>query len=292
MQKISPFLWFDNQAEEAAKLYASAFGDSAIGRVARYGDSGPGPKGEVMTIGFRLQGLELAALNGGPVFKFSPATSLFVSCETADEADVLWRKLSDGGKVLMELQKYPFSEKFGWVADKYGLSWQLNVGGRGKKITPFLMFVGSAQGKAEEAIRSYVSVFKSSRVDQVERYGTGEPGTPGTVKHARFTLDGCEFMAMDSNGPHDFTFTPALSFFVNCETQAEIDEYWEKLSDGGKTGQCGWLDDRYGVSWQIVPSIMGELMSDGDAKRSGRVMDVMLKMNKLDIAALEKAYAG
>ena len=290
MQKINPFLWFDTQAEEAAAFYTSLFDNSGIVSTARYGDAGPGPKGSVLTVTFQLEGQSFMALNGGPQFSFTPAISFFVTCTTENEVDALWRKLSKGGKILMELQKYPFSEKFGWVADRYGLTWQLNLAGSEKKISPFLMFVGKQHGKTEEAITSYASVFKGSRIDQVERYGAGREEPEGTVMHARFSLAGQEFMAMDSSREHAFTFTPAVSFFVNCTTQEEVDELWEKLSQGGKKGQCGWLEDRYGVSWQIVPTVLGELLGDPDPVRSKRVMEAMLKMTKLDIEGLQQAY--
>jgi len=289
MQKITPFLWFDTQAEEAVALYTSLFGNSKILRTARYGEAGPGPKGSVMSLTFRLEGQEFMALNGGPYFSFTPATSFFVSCTTENEVDALWRGLSEGGTVLMDLASYPFSKKFGWVADRFGLSWQLHLAGRDKRITPFLMFVGGQHGKAEEAMRRYVSLFKNSRVDQIERFGAAENGAEGTVKHGRFLLNGQEFMAMDSNQKHDFPFTPAMSFFVDCATQEEIDEFWEGLSEGGKTGQCGWLEDRYGVSWQIVPTVLGELLEDDDAGRSKRVMEAMLRMTKLDIKELQRS---
>jgi len=290
MQKITPFLWFDHQAEEAAKFYTSLFGNSKIVRTARYGESGPGPKGTVMTVTFQLEGQEFIALNGGPQFTFTPAISFFVTCATEKEVDALWQRLSDRGKVLMELQKYPFSEKFGWVSDRYGVSWQLNLAGLQKRITPFLMFVGKQHGKAEEAMKSYVSLFKRSSIDQVERYGAVQGETEGTVMHARFSLGGQEFMAMDSNREHQFTFTPAISFFVNCKTQAEVDELWEKLSSGGTKEKCGWLQDGYGVSWQIVPTVLGELLGDPDPVRARRVMEAMLKMKKLDIKGLQQAY--
>ncbi len=290
MQKIKPFLWFDSQAEEAAKLYTSLFDNSKIVSAARFGDAGPGPKGSVMTVTFQLEGQRFIALNGGPQFSFTPAISFFVTCRTEKEVDALWRKLSDGGKVFMELQKYPFSEKFGWVADKYGLTWQLNLAGREKKITPFFMFVGRQQGKAEEAMKSYVSIFKGSGIDQVERYGAGQQDPEGTVMHARFSLAGQEFMAMDSSREHAFTFTPAISLFVDCTTQKEVDELWETLSKGGKKGQCGWLEDKYGVSWQVVPTVLGELLGDPDPARSRRVMEAMLGMTRLDIRGLQEAY--
>jgi predicted 3-demethylubiquinone-9 3-methyltransferase (glyoxalase superfamily) len=291
VKKISPFLWFDSEAEEAAKLYTSIFRDSGIGQVSRYGDAGPGPAGRVMMASFSLQGLGINALNGGPVFKFTPAVSFFVNCATEGEIEALWAELSVSGKVLMDLAKYPFSEKYGWVEDRYGLSWQLFLGGPRAGVTPLLMFCGAAQGKAEEAMRSYASIFKDSRIDQVERYAAGEGGSVGKIKHARFSLAGCDFMAMDSGVEQSFTFTPATSFVANCDTQEEVDELWERLSEGGSKGQCGWLEDRYGVSWQVVPVALAELMGGG-GERAERVTAAMLKMTKLDIALLKKAYEG
>ncbi len=155
-----------------------------------------------------------------------------------------------------------------------------------QKIKPFLWF----DDRAEEAANFYVSVFKHSKVTGISRYGEDEPGTPGTVMTASFELEGLQFIALNG-GPH-FTFTPAISFFVNCVTQAEVDELWEKLSAGGETSQCGWLKDKFGVSWQIVPEALGELMSDPDDAKSDRVMQAMLRMTKIDIAGLQRAYDG
>jgi len=190
----------------------------------------------------------------------------------------------------LELDTYPFSEKFGWVEDQYGVSWQLNLARRMGTITPFLMFVRENHGKAEEAMNFYVSLFKHSRIVAINRYGADEEEPEGTVKHATFSLNGQEFMAMDSNRVHPFTFTPAISFLVNCETQEEVDELWERFSEGGEIEQCGWLKDKYGVSWQIVPTVLGELMQDNDSGESERVMRAMLQMEKLDIQALKRAY--
>jgi predicted 3-demethylubiquinone-9 3-methyltransferase (glyoxalase superfamily) len=239
-----------------------------------------------MTADFQLEGQSFTALNGGPQFHFTPAMSLFVSCTKEKEVDTLWRTLSEGGKVLMELQKYPFSEKYGWLTDRYGLSWQLNLGGRAKRISPFLLFVGKQHGKAEEAIKYYASIFEGSTIDQMERYPAGREEPEGTVMHARFSLAGEELMAMESAGKHDFTFTPAVSLFVSCKTQEEVDELWEKLSAGGQKGQCGWLEDRYGVSWQIIPTVLGELLR---SSRSKPVMEAMFKMTKIDIRKLQEA---
>jgi predicted 3-demethylubiquinone-9 3-methyltransferase (glyoxalase superfamily) len=153
-----------------------------------------------------------------------------------------------------------------------------------QKITPFLWF----DGKAEEAMNFYVSVFKNSKVVKVSRYGEGGPVPKGTVMSATFQLEGQDFFAL--NGGPQFTFTPAISLFVNCETQQEVDELWDKLSDGGKKERCGWLKDKYGLSWQIIPSALGKLMGDKDPAKSHRVMMAMMQMDKIDIQRLQEAY--
>jgi predicted 3-demethylubiquinone-9 3-methyltransferase (glyoxalase superfamily) len=155
-----------------------------------------------------------------------------------------------------------------------------------QKITPFLWF----DGKAEEAMNFYISIFKNSKVGRVTRYGEGGPGPKGTVMSATFQLEGQEFMAL--NGGPQFRFTPAISFFVNCETQQEVDELWEKLSEGGKKDRCGWLKDKYGLSWQIIPSALGRMLGDKDPEKSKRVMEAMLQMDKIDIKGLREAYEG
>lgn len=294
MKKINPFLWFDHQAEEAVNFYQSIFKNSMVLNVSRYGEEGAKvsgmDEGAVMTIMFTLEGQEFIALNGGPHFKFTPAISFFVNCDTREEVDELWQKLSEGGNVLMGLDQYPFSERFGWVADRYGISWQLNWGSRKQKITPFFMYVGDQKGKAEEAIHMYTSIFKHSGIEEIERYGEGDAEPEGTIKRAIFALNGQEFMAIDSSWDHLFTFTPAISFFVNCESQDEVDECWDKLSAGGEEGECGWLKDQYGVSWQIVPTELNRLLNDADPIKARNVMKAMLQMKKIDIDHLKKAY--
>ena len=152
-----------------------------------------------------------------------------------------------------------------------------------QKITPFLWF----NNQAEEAMNFYTSIFRNSKKGRIRRYGEAGPGPSGSAMSAEFELDGQPFIALNG-GPH-FTFTPAVSFFVNCETQAEVDDFWEKLSAGGQTQQCGWLTDKYGLSWQIVPSVLGRLLQDKDAKKSANVMKAMMQMVKLDIRGLEQA---
>jgi len=155
-----------------------------------------------------------------------------------------------------------------------------------QKVTPFLWY----DGNAEEAVNSYVSIFKDARVITMTRYGDTGPGPKGSVMTAVFQLFGQEFIAL--NGGPQFKFTPAVSFVVNCETQKEVDEYWEKLSVGGRTDQCGWLTDKYGLSWQIVPTVLGKFLSDKDPQKANRVMQALMKMTKLDIERLQRAYDG
>jgi predicted 3-demethylubiquinone-9 3-methyltransferase (glyoxalase superfamily) len=153
-----------------------------------------------------------------------------------------------------------------------------------QKITPFLWF----EGKAEEAAKFYVSLFKNSKIVRVRRYGEAGPGPKGSVMSATFQLEGQEFIAL--NGGPQFTFTPAISFFVDCETQREVDDLWEKLSAGGAKNRCGWLTDKYGVTWQIVPTALGKMLQDKDTEKAKRVMQAMLQMDKIDIARLKQAY--
>ena len=299
MSKIVPCLWFDHQAEEAAQFYASLFQDSGIDEISRYGKEGfeihGQPEGRVLTVAFHLAGYKLVALNGGPHFSFTPAISLFVVLESEAEVDALWQRLGEGGSVLMPLQGYEWSPKFGWLNDRYGLSWQIMLGKRadvGQTITPALFFVGPQSGKAEAAIEFYTSVFSGSTIDGILRWEGDGPDPAGTVKHAQFRLAGETFMVMDSAHDHQFGFTEAISFMVYCDTQDEIDYFWTAMSAVPQAEQCGWLKDRFGVSWQILPSILLELMSDPDRTKSGRVMTALLGMKKLDIARLKAAHAG
>lgn len=301
MRKITPFLWFNDQAEEAAKFYAEVFSDSKIGNVARYDEAAAAvsgkPEGSAMTVSFRLEGQDFVGLNGGPLFTFNPSISFYVQCETEDEVDSLWRKLSQGGATLMDLGKYDWSEKYGWIADKYGVSWQVSLGRLsdvGQKITPVLLFVGKQHGKAEKALNLYTSVFKESDVDGILRYGA-EDGSEkeGTVKHAQFSLAGNKFMVMDGGLNHQFSFNESISFMVHCGTQEEVDYYWAKLTaDGGQESMCGWLKDRFGVSWQIIPEVLPRLLGDPDRVKAARAMGAMLQMKKINIKNLEQAYGG
>jgi predicted 3-demethylubiquinone-9 3-methyltransferase (glyoxalase superfamily) len=293
MQKIVPHFWFDKEALEAAEFYTSLFDDSTIKGMTTLYDT---PSGTTEIVTIEISGQEFMLLSAGPLFKFTPAISFLIACNTKEEVDALWGKLSGGGTALMPLDAYPFSEKYGWVEDRYGLSWQVMYLGGGKmtqKITPTLMFTGDQYAKAEEAINFYTSVFRNAKAGDILRYEAGEePDKEGTIKHAAFVLEGYGFAAMDSALAHGFTFNEAISFIVYCDTQDEIDHYWEKLSAVPEAEQCGWLKDRFGVSWQIVPTVMDEMMRTGDAEKLARVTEAFLKMKKFDIEGLKKAYDG
>ena len=291
-QKIRPHLWFDKEANEAAAFYSSILKDSRIRSKATLANT---PSGDVDLVTVELSGQEFSLISAGPLFKFNPSVSFLVALSTSDEVDSLWKNLSEGGSALMELGEYPFSERYGWIQDRYGLSWQLiYVGQREIKqpITPMLMFVGKQCGKAEEAIGFYGSVF-DGKVGSILRYGENEaPDQEGSIKHATFTLKGQEFMAMDSAYAHKFAFNEAISFMVHCNTQEEIDRYWGKLSADRKAEQCGWLKDKYGLSWQVIPTILEEMLGHKDKKRVARVTEAFLKMKKFDIEALKRAFDG
>lgn len=292
-QKITPFLWFDKEAGEAAKLYASLFKDSKITDVTTLRGT---PSGTVEIVAAEFFGQGFSLFSAGPLFKFTPAVSFLIACGTKEEVDILWKTLSEKGKTMMELGEYPFSGRYGWVQDRYGVSWQVMfMGNRAfkQRITPTLMFTGGNWGKAEEAIRFYASVFKKAAIGEILRYGKDEaPDQETSVKHASFTLEGQGFAAMDSARVHGVAFNEAISFTVTCKTQKEIDHYWQKLSADPAAEQCGWLKDKYGVSWQIVPSMLNGMLKDKDPKKAARVTEAFLKMKKFNIAALKRAYQG
>ncbi len=300
MQKITCHLWFDREAREAAEFYVSVFGgDSKVNSITPINDT---PSGDAEMVMFRLRGHDFMAISAGPVFKFNPSVSFMLNFDPSqsknalEDLDRLWVKLSEGGTPLMPLGEYPFSKRYGWIRDKYGLTWQLILtnpeGEQRPFITPSLLFTDNVCGKAEEAKDYYVSVFKNSRDGIVARYGANmEPDKEGTIMYEDFMLDGVWFAAMDSAREHDYTFNEAVSFIVSCSTQKEIDYFWEKLSAYPEAEQCGWCKDKFGVSWQIVPDNMGELMG-GTAEQRQRVTLAFLKMKKFDIEILEQAYKG
>jgi predicted 3-demethylubiquinone-9 3-methyltransferase (glyoxalase superfamily) len=216
-----------------------------------------------------------------------------VVCSTPEEVDAKYAALSEGGSELMPLGEYPFSRRYAWIQDRYGLSWQLMLvegGVNGQKITPDFLFSDGECGKAEEAVTFYTGLFEDSEISQISRYGEGEAHDPrAKVNYAGFTLDGIKFVAMDHGYGADFTFNEAFSLIINCKDQEEIDYFWDKLSAVPEAEQCGWLKDRFGVSWQIVPEFMDEVMYHSSREEKARVAEVFLKMKKFDIKELEQA---
>jgi predicted 3-demethylubiquinone-9 3-methyltransferase (glyoxalase superfamily) len=197
----------------------------------------------------------------------------------------------------MPLDKYPFSERYGWLQDKYGVSWQLiftNPEGEERPfITPSLLFVGQVSGKAEEATDFYLSVFQNAKRGMIARYPAGmAPDKEGSVMFTDFMLENQWFAAMDSAREHNFAFNEAISFMVSCDTQEEIDYYWSKLSAVPESEQCGWLKDKYGVSWQVTPADMSRMIREGTPEQIARIVDAFMRMKKFDLAALRRAYEG
>jgi predicted 3-demethylubiquinone-9 3-methyltransferase (glyoxalase superfamily) len=289
-QKIVPHLWFDKEAKSATAFYTSLFEKSKIKTTTTITET---PSGDCDIVTFDLAGQNFMAISAGPYFKFNPSISLFVVFDNEKEIEKTWNALIKGGEELMPYKTYPWAHKYGWLQDKYGLSWQLSWSEHhvmNKKITPLLMFTNNVAGKATEAIETYTKIFPNSKKEIVVPYGKNEGDKEGFIKHARFSLAGENFMAMDSSAPHAFNFNEAVSFVVHCDTQKEIDYYWEKLSAVPEAEQCGWLKDKYGISWQIVPSIMEEMMTSGDKEKIARVTQAFLKMKKFDIKKLKEAY--
>jgi predicted 3-demethylubiquinone-9 3-methyltransferase (glyoxalase superfamily) len=282
MNKITPHLWFDKEAKEAGAFYASVFPDSRVKQIAQLHNT---PSGSVDLVAIELFGQEFRLISAGPDFKFTPAVSFLVACRTKDEVDAYWRQLSNGGKALMDIGSYPFSERYGWLQDRYGLSWQLMYStNAGARITPVLMFTQKVDGKAEEAIKFYTSVFHNAKIGDIMR------NEQGTVRWGSFTLEGQQFAAMDGGSAHAFTFNEAISFIVNCDTQEEIDAYWNKLSADPNSEQCGWLKDKFGLSWQVTPVVMSEMLATNNPQKLARVTEAFLKMKKFDVAKLKAAY--
>jgi predicted 3-demethylubiquinone-9 3-methyltransferase (glyoxalase superfamily) len=288
MNKIEPCLWFDHQAEEAAAFYATVFPHAEIGKTARYGESGSEvsgqKKGSVMTVMFQIENMKMMGLNGGDYFKFSPGISFFVWCETEKEIDEMWSKLSKGGPTYFELKQYPWAPKYGWCTDKFGVSWQLMLQKHPNKIAPAIHFSGKNLGKAAEAVQFYTKTFKNSKAGSLSL----DPQT-NYLLHGTFFLNETEFVMMEGPSPATHEITQATSFMISCKNQEEVDHYWETLSMGGEIQQCGWLRDKYGVAWQVIPEVMSELMSSKNPGQSEKVMKAMLTMKKLDIQKLEAA---
>lgn len=292
MERIIPYLWFDKEAKEAVGFYTSLFADAEM-TLEQHLEGTPSGD-DAATYEFKLAGQTFGAINGGPYFKFNPSVSFMVLCDTKEDVQDLWGKMIDGGKELMAIQQYDFSEYYGWLEDKYGLSWQI-ISAEGmeyeQKIVPHLMYSGPSIGKAKEAMDYYTEIFKDGEIRSIHEYGDEEGiHSEAKIAYAEFSILGYEMLAADNSYEVDYEFNEAVSIMVMCVTQAEIDYYWEKLSAVPEAEQCGWLKDKFGVSWQIVPSSMNELLSKGTQKQINAVTEAFLPMKKLDIEHLERAW--
>lgn len=272
---IYPCVWCNNNAAELAEFYVSVFPDTKII------DENP------VVVRLEMSGQRLMLLNGSDLFRPNPSISLMYLTSLESEVEQIYAKLIETGTALMPLDQYPFSPMYGWVEDQFGVSWQLYTGKEDiiQKIVPTLMFVNHNNGKAAEAVDFYTSLFPDAESRGLLRYSGEEGETTGNIQHGEFLINHYLLMIMDSSWPHAFNFTEGVSLVVECDSQQEIDSYWSGLiSGGGEESMCGWLKDRYGVRWQIVPSTIDKLIA-----RSPRVMEEMMKMRKLDIRRLQQA---
>ena len=291
---IVPCLWFDDQAEQAAAFYTDTFPGGRVIAVSHYPESfdNPGgkPRGSVLTVEFEVAGQRFTALNGGPQFSMNPSISFFVNVDSADEANRLFSTLEDRGSVLMPLDAYPWSERYGHSCVVFdGKMWRRPGG---PVIAPCLMFSGARHGLAEAALQKSAEIFPDGTIHSLERYAEGE-GPEGTLKHGRVVVANQDLIAMDSHIDHGIDFNEGISLQVMCANQQEIDRYWEALaSDGGAPGRCGWLKDQFGISWQVVPQGHKEWFTTSDAAARDRVFAAVLEMEKLDIATLQAAFDG
>lgn len=299
-QQIIPHLWFDTQAKEAAELYTSLLPDSKIIYTSVLHDT---PSGDTDIVSFELAGQQFLAISAGPYFKANPAISFMVNFDPSvhtdakELLDAMWQKLLPGGTVLMELGEYPFSKHYGWIQDKYGFTWQLMLtnpeGEPRPMIVPSLLFTQHNAGKAEEAITKYCSIFKDSKRGTTAHYPKEMVSEKeGNIMFADFSILNTWMAAMDSSQDHKFVFNEAVSLVIPCDTQEEIDYYWEKLSAVPESEQCGWLKDEFGVSWQVWPTLIGKVMQHGTPEQQDRVTKAFLQMKKFDLATLQKAYDG
>ena len=273
-EKITPCLWYNGNAAEAADLYCSIFANAKIA------------SRSPIVLEINVAGQSITLLDGGPMYQPNPSISLFYICENVNELDRVWNGLNNEGEVLMPLDKYPWSEKYGFISDKFGVAWQISLGkieDVGQKITPCLMFTGKQCGRAEEALHFYSSVFKLSKTDGI----LYEDQNKNLVRHAQFALMGNKFMVMDSAAPHKFAFSEGVSLTIHCETQEEIDYYWQKLTESGEESMCGWLKDKFGVSWQVVPVVLEKIL--GDPAKAGKAAKAFMAMRKLDIEQIVHA---
>lgn len=273
---IYPSIWCKTSAKDVADYYVSVFKNTEI----------------VDDNGFfkvlNIHGHRIKLLEGEVDFELNPSISLMYLTPSETEVEELYEQLIVGGNTLMPLDSYPFSSKYAWVEDKHGVSWQLITAEEKdiiQKIVPTIMMLGENNGKAENAISFYTSLFPNSEKRGVSKYTDQEGETPGNIQHAEFKINDYLLMIMDSSQSHSFNFNEAVSLVIECDTQDEIDHYWDKLTaDGGEESVCGWLKDKYGVRWQVEPKVLNDLL-----QKTPKVFEVMLTMKKLNIKQLKEA---
>lgn len=293
-QKITPFLWFEDRAEEALEFYASIFPNSRIDFLHRWPKGSDFPEGTVRTASITLDGFTLYAFDAPPMADFNTSISFFVTLETRDQVDAVWTELSKDGQVLMDLDSYSWSPRYGWVIDRFGISWQINmgkIGEVGQRVCPCLMYSGDHKGKAEEALEKHMSLFEGSSLVGISRYGAAQKGNEGLINHAQFELAGQTFMSMDNGMDDEVPFNESISLYVTCRDQGEVDHFWDGLiQGGGAEAQCGWLKDPYGTLWQIVPDFLDEKIVQGDPQKVEQMMQAVYKMKKINVAQLKASY--
>ncbi len=257
----------------------------------RYGKAGydihKKPEGSILTIDFILNGQSFVALNGGPVYKINESISFYVYCNNENRLKFLFDKFSEGGEILMPLGEYEWSRLYVWLKDKFGVSWQLDINdiNSNQKIVPTLLFTNEKSILVGDAVNFYTALFPNSKIITLVPFDKSLSVLAEKLQFAQFSLDGYIINAISGgNVFHKFDFNEAFSFILRCETQDEIDYYWDKLTEGGEEVECGWLKDKFGLSWQIVPTILNELFKD--PKKFEKLMESLLKMKKIEINRL------
>lgn len=290
--KITPNLWFNNEAKEAIGFYCSIFPDAELLSMLTLRET---PSGDTEVFTFKLWGTSFSAINGGPIFSINQSISFFVYCGGDKEIERIHAALmADGGSELIPLDTYPWSRKYAWIKDRFGVSWQLDVDEirSEQKIVPALLFTNAKMTWVKEAISYYAELFEDGRVLMEAPFDSSLGFPEGTLVFAQAKLDGYILNCMSGPGDHQFDFNEGVSLMVDCKDQQEVDYFWSKLSDGGEIQPCGWVKDKFGVSWQVVPSEFRTMLQAASVVQQERLLSAMLEMEKLDIEILRNAYLG
>ncbi len=296
-QKIACMLWFENQAEKAVEYYIELFPNSKIG-FKTYQSSKDyqhihNHEKELLTIEFWLDGFHFIALNGGPKYSVNPSVSFYAAYENEFFIDEIWAKLADQGTVLLPFENHELSSKYGKLIDRFDVTWHFALAERKDiredRITPYLTFINQQHGKASEAVDYYVSIFKNAARNESIYYTENDsPEISGNARNIHFTLENQHFMAMDSSIFHLYDFCEAVSFIIFCDNQEEIDYYQDKLCEGGEAQTGGWLKDRYGLSWQVIPKMFFEILYLQNPVLSQEILKAVMNMKKFSLTELTR----